>query len=61
MSPSFARADGDTITKSPSSTPRVIMLSPLIFKKKTSSLGTKRRSMVMKYLRCSGSTDGSPA
>jgi hypothetical protein len=51
MSPSFAFADGDTITKSPSSTPRPFMLSPLIFTKKTSSVGTKRRSIVMKYLR----------
>ena len=55
------RADGVTRMKSPSRMPRPIMLSPLAFRKKTSSLGRKRRSTVMKPFRCSGIRWGSPA
>jgi hypothetical protein len=46
-SPSFARADGETMTKSPSRIPRPIILLPVTRMKNVSSLGRKRRSTVM--------------
>jgi len=61
MSPSLARADGFTSTKSLSKMPRPIMLSPETRRKKQSSLGTNARSSVMNRSRFSGMSIGSPA
>jgi repressor LexA len=53
--------DGDYVLVSPSKMPRPIIDSPFTRRKKTSSVGRKRRSIVRKPARCSGSSAGSPA
>ena len=62
MSPSFARVDGDdhhVVAVEDAAADHAVALDAC--RKNTSSLGRKRRSIVMKPARCSGSSAGSPA